>query len=155
MRVSRADGTVEDFGMKISSAALSLNLADIPTMTTEARIAKLNEMADAMAKQISQNLYGSLNESLEKAGQVVDNRGQPFGIETVFAVLEKLDIDFDKQGNPAAGLRFVINPELAPRVREIMELEKTDSTIKTRHEEIMTKKWMEWRDREAARKLVG
>lgn len=154
MRVSRSDGTVEDFGMKTSSAELSLNLADIPTMTAEARIAKLNEVADAMAKQISKNLYGSLNESLEKAGQVVDNRGQPFGVETVFATLEKLHIDFDKQGNPA-NLQFVISPQLAPRVREMMELEKTDSTIKNRYDEIMMKKWMEWRDREAARKLVG
>ena len=154
MRVSRADGTVEDFGMKTSSAELAINPADIPNMTVAARIHKMNEIADAMAKQISSNLYGSLNESLEKAGQVVDNNGQPFGIETIFATLEKLHIEFDRHGNPA-NLQFVISPQLAPRVQEMIELEKTDSSIKDRYDKIMKKKWMEWRDREAARKLVG
>ena len=42
-----------------------------------------------------------------------------------------------------------------PKMKEIVEQEKRDPEIKRRHDEIMMKKWIEWRDREAARKLVG
>jgi hypothetical protein len=37
----------------------------------------------------------------------------------------------------------------------MVEQEKNDPSIKKRHDEIMERKWLEWRDREAARKLVG
>lgn len=154
MRVYRADGTVEDTGMKEASVEMSLKFDDIPHMTVADRIAKLNEMADAMAKQMAEHLYGSLNHSLEKAGQVVDGKGKPFGVESVFAALEKLQVDFDKLGNPNK-LKFVVGSALVPRVREMVEQEKNDPSIKKRHDEIMERKWLEWRDREAARKLVG
>ncbi len=154
MRIYRADGTVEDSGMKEASAEMTMKFDDIPHMTVADRIAKLNEMADAMAKQMSEHLYKSLNESLEKAGQVVDGKGKPFGIESVFAALEMLQVDFDKHGNPKE-LTIAVGPALIPRVREMVEQEKNDPSIKKRHDEIMAKKWLEWRDREAARKLVG
>ncbi len=154
MRIYRADGTVEDTDMKEASAEMTLKFEAIPQMTIGDRISKLNELADAMAKQMSEHLYGSLNDSLEKAGQVIDGEGKPFGVESVFAALEKLQVNFDKQGDPT-GLQFVVGPALIPRIREMMEQEKTDPRIKARHEEILAKKWLEWRDREATRKLVG
>ena len=154
MRVYRADGTVEDTGMKEASAEMSMKFEDIPHMTVGDRIAKLNEMAETMAKQMAEHFYGSLSKSLERAGQVVDSKGKPFGVESVFAALEKLQVDFDKQGNPKE-LKFVVGPALIPRVREMAEQEKNDPSIKKRYDEIMAKKWLEWRDREATRKLVG
>jgi hypothetical protein len=155
MRVHQADGTADDTGMKMASAQMLIQAQDIPHISVKERIEKLNELADDMAKQIARNLYGSLNESLEKAGQVVDNKGKPFSMESVFAVLEKVDIDFDHCGNPVPGFRFVVGQDLFPRVRELIEQGKNDPSIRKRHDEIMAKKWLEWRDREAARKLVG
>jgi hypothetical protein len=136
MRICRADGTVEETEMKEASAEMSLKFEAIPHMSVGERFAKLDEMADAMAKQMSEHLYGSLNDSLEKAGQVIDGKGKPFGVESVFAALEKMQVDFDQEGNPK-GLQLVVGPALMPRIREMAEQEK------------------EWRDREAARKLVG
>lgn len=154
MRIYRADGTVGDTGMKEASVETSMKFADIPYMTVEDRIALLDEMAKAMARQMSEHLFSSLNETAEEAGQVVDGKGKPFGIESVFAALEKLHVDFDNQGNPKE-LQFVVSPALIPRIQEMIEQEKSDPSIKKRHDEIMAKKWQEWRDREAARKLVG
>ena len=92
MRIYRADGTVEDSGMKEASAEMTMKFEDIPHMTVADRIVKINEIADAMAKQMSEHLYTSLNESLEKAGQVVDGKGKPFGVESVFAALEMMQV---------------------------------------------------------------
>jgi hypothetical protein len=155
MRVQRSDGSVEDFGMKGASAEMLTKVEDIPHMSLEDRIKQLDELAHTMAKQMSQHMYESLTESLEKAGQVVDARGKPLDIETIFEVLEKVEMDFDSQGNLADGFRFVVGPALIPRIREMMEQEKNDPTIKRRREAIMAKKWLAWRDREATRKLVG
>lgn len=154
MRVYRADGTSEDTAMKEVSAEMMMKWEDIPRMTIADRIAKMNEMAETMAKQMSAHLFTSMNESLEKAGQVIDGRGRPFNFETVFEVLEKLQVDFDKDDKPK-DLSFVVGPALIPRVREMIEQSKTDPSIKRRHDELMARKWLEWRDREAARKLVG
>lgn len=154
MRILRADGTIEESALKEASAELTLKFEEIPNMSVEARMAKLDEMAESMAKQMSEHLYSRLNETLEKAGQVVDNKGTPLSHETFFALLEKLQVDFDKNGNPK-GLQLVIGPGLVPRIKELIEQEKSDLSITKRHEEIMARKRLEWRDREAARKLVG
>jgi len=154
MRVYRADGSVEDTDMKEASAEMMLKVDELPKMSVGDRVAKINELADSMAKQMSEHLYGSLNQSLEKAGQVVDGRGKPFGVETMLAALEKIQIDFDKDGNPK-NLSFVIGSDLVPRIEEMREQEKKDPTIKKSFDELMARKWQDWRDREAARKLVG
>lgn len=154
MRILRADGTIEETALKEASAELTVKFEEVPNMSLEARMAKLDEMADSMAKQMSEHMYSSLNETLEKAGQVVDNKGTPLTHETFFDVLEKLQIDFDEHRNPK-GLQLVIGPGLMPRIQELIEQEKNDPGITKRHEEIMARKWLEWRDREAARKLVG
>lgn len=154
MRILRADGTIEETEMKRASAELTINSKEVPNLTLENRMAKLDEMAESMATQMSEHLYTSLNETLEDAGQVVDNKGKQFTHETIFAVLEKLQVDFDENRNPK-GLQMVIGPGLMPRLQELIEQEKNDPSIKKRHDVIMEKKWLEWRDREAARKLVG
>jgi hypothetical protein len=154
LRVLRADGSVEESALKEASAEMTLKLSEIPTMTIEQRVTKLNETADAMARQMNAHLFGALNESLEKAGQVVDRKGKPFDVEAFFAALEAISIDFGPDGKPR-NLMFVIPPALAPRVKQIAEDAEKDPAIAKRHDEIMTRKWDEWRDREANRKLVG
>lgn len=154
MRVYRADGSQEDTGMKETSAEMSMKFSDIPTMTLAERVAQLEELAESMAKQMSEHLFTTLNQSLEKAGQVVDGRGKPLSTETFLETLEKLQVDFDERGEPK-GLTIVVAPSLMPHIREMMEEEKNNPEVRKRHDEIMMRKWMEWRDREASRKLVG
>jgi hypothetical protein len=154
MRISRADGSVRDSGMKPASAEMTMNYAEIPNLTAQDRRKQLDDLADQMARQMSEHLFGSLNEDIEKAGQVVSAGGRPLTADVFFEVLEKLEVDFDEAGNPK-GLQLVVGPDLMPRIRELAEQERRDPAIRRRHDEIMQKKWLEWRDREAARKLVG
>lgn len=154
MRISRADGSTRDSRMKAASAEMTMNYVDIPNLTAQDRREQLDGMADQMAKQISELLFGGMNEEIEEAGQVVNAGGRPLTAEVFFEVLEKLEVDFDEAGNPK-GLQLVVGPGLLPRIRELAEQAERDPAIRKRHSEIMQKKWLEWRDREAARKLVG
>jgi hypothetical protein len=154
MRMIRADGSVDESEFKHASAEISLTLDEIPTLTVQARIEKLNDIAEQMAGQVSRLLFGTLNEVLDKAGQVVDQKGRPLDAESVFNVLENMHLEFDETGKHK-GLSIVVPPALAPKAERVMAQIDADPALRKRHEEIMNRKWMEWRDREASRKLVG
>ncbi|HUT71923.1 MAG TPA: hypothetical protein VMW89_14740 [Desulfatiglandales bacterium] len=153
-RTLRADGTIDESKLKQASAELSLKSGEIPELTIKERKAKLNDMADQMAGQISKQLFGTLNEVLEKAGQVTDQKGKPLDAEAVFTVLETIELDFDETGKHK-NLSIVVPPALAPKAKKVFEQIESDPILQKRHEEIMIRKRMEWRAREASRKLVG
>lgn len=154
MRIVRADGTVEESSLKQATAEMAIKMEEIPTLSIEDRVVRLDEIAEEMAKQISEHLFGTLNETLEKAGQVVDAKGKPFDAETLFGVLSSIQLNFDDSGQHH-GLKLVVPPAMAERVRAVFEQIDADPTLKRRHEELINRKFGEWRDREAARKLVG
>lgn len=154
MRTLRADGSAEDSDLKAASAEMSVKLDEIPRLTIEKRIEKLDRLADEMARQVSAQMYGSLSEALNKAGQVVDGKGRPFDAETFFAALEKIALEFDETGKHH-GLSIVMAPELAVRASKVFEQIESDPVLNRRHRELIERKRAEWRDREATRKLVG
>jgi hypothetical protein len=154
MRIIRADGTVEESNLKESKAEMAIKIEEIPTLTIKDRMERLNCMAEEMAGQISEHLFGALNDSIEKAGQVVDSKGKPFDAETFFGAIAAVNLDFDDSGQHH-GLQFVIPPAMAERVQAVFNQIDTDPALKRRHEELIDLKFGEWRDREAARKLVG
>lgn len=152
--VVRPDGSRDESELKKASTEISVKLDDVPQLTLEKRLAMLNEMADQTARQMSEHFFGMLNEVLDKAGQVVDQKGQPFDAEAVFAVLEKMQFEFDESGQHNE-ISIVVPPALAPKAKEVFERIQSDPVLRKRHDEIMVRKRMDWRDREASRKLVG
>jgi hypothetical protein len=98
MRTIRADGSIDDTEFKEISAEMIINIGEVPQLTIEDRKTKINNIADEMARQITKNLFASLNEALDKAGQTVNRQGKPLDAEAVFQVLEKIELDFDETG---------------------------------------------------------
>ena len=154
MRTIRANGSVEDSIFKKSSVDLELKLEEIPRLTLRQRIAMFEDSAEKMAYQISEHMFGSLNAALEKAGQTVNQQGKPLDAGVVFEVLEKIQLEFDRSGK-IDPLSIVISPALEPRAKHVLNLIASDPMLQKRFHEIMQRKWIEWRDREADRKLVG
>jgi len=152
--VVRPDGSRDESELKKTSTEISVKLDDVPHLTLEKRLAMLNEIADQMARQMSEQFFGMLNEVLDKAGQVVDQKGRPLDAEAVFAVLEKMQLDFDETGEHNE-LSIVMPPALASKSTKVFEQMQSDQVLRKRYDEIMVRKRMEWRDREASRKLVG
>lgn len=154
MRTVRGNGSIDESELKEASANMSLNFDDVPRLTLEEQLTKINDIADQMARQISEHLFGTLNAILDKVGQVVDQKGRPLDAEGIFAVLEKLQLDFD-EGGKHNEISIVMLPALAPKVKQVFEQIMSEPLLRQRYEEIIMRKRMEWRDREAARKLVG
>lgn len=154
MRIVRADGTVDESDLQEAKAEMIIKLEDIPTLTFEARTVRLDEMAEDMAKQISENLFKSLHETLDKAGQVVDRNGKPFDAEAFFEAIAAVDMEFDEFGQHQ-NFQIVIPPAMAEKVQAVFRQIDSDPELKRRHDELIGRKLGEWRAREAARKLVG
>src|SRR5437588_257339 len=57
LRMTRGDGSTEDSEMKAASAEMLMKLSDVPTSTPGERIAKLDRVAEEMAKQISEHMF--------------------------------------------------------------------------------------------------
>ncbi|MCE5249816.1 hypothetical protein LLG96_06300 [bacterium] len=153
-RMIRADGTIEDSSIIESTSEISLPYDEIPHLTHQDIITKMNTIADTLANKISGNLLRTLNDSIEAAGQSINYEGKPFDVEALFAVLEKIQINFDETGKHHQ-LTMIINPQHSDKVKLVMKEIETNPEIQKRYNELMERKRMEWRDREAHRELVG
>ena len=150
----RPDSSKDETKLQKSSVETTFKSEEIPYLSVQERIARLDDAARKMAGQISTTAFATINEALDKVGNVIDGRGKPLSPAIFFEVLEKIQLDFDNDGN-FKELTVVIPPEMTERFKEVMEKIQQDPELVRRYEEIINKKRMEWRDREAARKLVG
>jgi hypothetical protein len=153
MRVMRADGTVTDSEYKESSAELSVSLGEVPKLSIEDRLLRINNIADEMAGQMSKHLFETLTKAIDSVGNVVDRKGKPFDAETVFEAFNTVQIEFDEAGNH--NMSWVMHPNLIEKAKKVFEQIDSDPVLKRRFDEMMERKRVEWRDREASRKLVG
>jgi hypothetical protein len=153
-RVIRDDGSVEDSAFKRSSAEDSIPVEEVPLMTSEDRLRRMELLAEEMARQMSQHMHESLGKTLDDHGQTINLQGQPLGPEAVFEMFDKIRMQFDEAGNPV-GLSVVFAPAMAEQWASVQKQIEGDPALQQRFNDLFERKRGEWRDREAARKLVG
>lgn len=150
----RPDDSRDETKLQAASAETNFSIEEIPRLSVEQRITKLDDAAREMACQISSHAFATINEAVDKVGNVVDAKGKPFSPEAIFEVLEKIQLDFGEDGKHKE-ITVVIPPALSDRARETLVQLHSDPKLSLRYQEIIEKKREEWRAREAARKLVG
>ena len=150
----REDGSVEEMDPKQATAELQVTFEEFEEMNDSVVLNKIDNAAEEMAGQQAKSFYEEVGKAAEEVGNVVSADGKPFSIDMFFEGLEKIDIDFDEDGNPS-GLMCPVSPELYPSVVKAIEQAKTDPEMDKRFDAIMERKKEEWRVRESNRKLVG
>ena len=153
MRTVRADGSVSEDGLKLASAEMRIGMDDIPTMSAADLLQRLDGMAEDMARQMSEHFFRSVGETLDEAGQSVDFKGRRLSGEAILAMYEKMQFDFDREGRPRLP-SVIVSPGKATAMSAALD-ELQYEPLKGRFEELILRKWVDWRDREASRKLVG
>jgi len=143
---------------KTSLAKISGEINILNNDVKTGNIAKVLEYIDQMALDRAQKQTGITVEEFKRVtsptGQMTDYGGRPFDADAFFTLIEKVEIDFKKDGS-VKHLRFVYTPELDKRVKEVLAELESNPEYKKRYKEIIDKKRQEWNDREASRKLVG
>jgi hypothetical protein len=106
-----------------------------------------------MAREMSKNIYAEIARVTNQVGNSLNAQGQPLSKELFLQMFEKVDMDFDENGNwnPPA---IIMAPELWEAKKDEMKSWENDPDFQSKHSAIIARKKEEWRDRENRRKLV-
>lgn len=154
LKCHTADGYQDEAPYTTLSSGFEFKRADIlekggPAVFLEAT----QRIAEEIKKQKSEMVFKKLNEITEATGNVVKGNGGPPTPELLLQVLEKMDIDFDEEGNPHMP-SLVVSPDMHNAIQAKLPEWDKDESIKERQKELIEKKRKEWHDREGNRKLV-
>ena len=152
--VIREDGSVEEGNLEENSVEMRVELAEVEEMTHDMVLDRINRTAKEMAGKMKKSTYEQIGKLAEEVGNVVDAGGKQFSMDLFFEMLEKIDQDFDEDGNPSQ-LMCPVNPKLFPSIAKVISQSKADPENDRRYKEIIERKKEEWRARESNRKLVG
>lgn len=150
----RGDGSVDEMQPKVAATEIEVKLTEAETMTPEMVGDLINNAAEEIAAQQARIFYKKIDEYAEEDETVVSSGGEPFSIDKYFELLEKIDIDFDEEGNPE-GVAFVAHPNMSSSISDVLSQASADPDNDRRYKEIMERKREEFRVRENNRKLVG
>jgi hypothetical protein len=127
--------------------------ADVPTMGAEGVLKLLQEQAKEFGAQQAKHQYKVISQTSQEVGNVVNNGGNPFSIDSFFEVMEKIQIEFDEFGKPNMPT-MVVSPEGAERAKEVIKQAENDPEVKKRMDELLAKKKKAYDAEQARRKLV-
>jgi len=145
----RYDGSIDNVPMKLSSGKMTIKCDDLEEKGLTAVLESIEQVANDMANQQSKFFIERLNEICKESGQVCDNQGRPFTFETLLNLLESIDIDFNEQGQPQMPT-IMAGPSIIEKVKDLKPTHEQDE----KYNEIISRKYIEWRDRESNRRLV-
>ena len=116
-------------------------------------LSKLGDISEDIAKQKEKVLLGKISEVTESTGRAIDAKGQGLSPTLILQALEKIDVEFDDNGNPK-NLALVVHPNQIQKLTENAAKWAKDPEQVKAYNLLMAKKREEWRARENSRKLV-
>lgn len=126
---------------------------DLPNMDDAWLRAKAIEMSEELGAQSMKMFLSKIDEVTDKAGQVSHAGGKPFSPNMLIESLRKLRIDFDEKRRPTS-ISFLTHPAMADTLKGALRDAEQSPEFQAKWNELMQLKWIEYRDREADRKLV-
>jgi hypothetical protein len=111
------------------------------------------KIGSELQKQVGSKVFSDLDNITQQTGNVVDGKGKEISPQLILDALEKMDISFDDSGNPNMPTMFV-SPEMGKKIQEKIPLWERDEEYQKKRDALITKKRVEWNDRESNRKLV-
>lgn len=151
--MQRVDGTEDriEYSQRLESKLL-IKLDELPNLDTEGYKSKATQIAEDLAQQKMGMFFQKLDTVTSEAGMVFHHDGD-IGPDVFLRTLEQLEVDFGPAGD-VENLVIACSPDTFDKFKHKLPFWEKDPDIMRRHNEIMARKWIEWRDREADRTLV-
>jgi hypothetical protein len=127
--------------------------SDIPTMTFNQAVQLVVNKGIELGTQEAGFYFEVLNESIAEVGNAIDVGGQPFNVDLLLQMLERMQFPFDGYGNPHLPTLH-IGPDLEESVKRVLEEADKDADAQARLKAIIDKKREEWNAQQDRRKLV-
>lgn len=145
----RIGATSVSEGYEEIAIPVTIQLTEIPELVGEKFNAKIEAIADQLARKRMEMFYRKFTAVTQEIGNSFDAGGAPLTQDMCLAMMEKMDMEFGPDNRPT--FRLNTTPELA----KVYEAWQQDPSFKGRYEELLDRKRDAWRDRESNRKLVG
>lgn len=143
--------TVEPFDL---GSTLTFKDDELPTLTLDNLLRRLDAAAKDMAGQMAKHAYESISEVADRVGNTIDAKQQKISAEMIVESLSKIYIEFDDHGRPQMP-SFHCHPDQEKAVKVALEQLDESPSLRNQVKELMIVKKEEWRVREASRSLVG
>jgi hypothetical protein len=127
----------------------TLEIKDVISGDPENLIASIDNAAEEGLKVVMPHIFDYLGRLCQAAGTASDAKGQKISHELIRQSLEKMQIDFDEDGNPIMPT-MIMHPDMAAEVRKLPPL--TEEEIRA-FNELIERKRREFDDRRRRRKL--
>jgi len=148
------DGNIEKQKFKAWTQRMEVQ-ADLPPQQLQAEMEKkFREITEAAGRHFETSLFDTVREATEKTGMGFDAGGKPFHPSMPWDMLERMDVDFDTNGEPVMPT-LVVHPDMFKAIEKKIPEWESDPELQKRRNGVLAKKKGEWLDREARRKLVG
>lgn len=145
-------GNVSEMNYKEKlSSKLSIKTDELAELSNAEMAKRLETVAEELSRKSMRKFFQSVNTMCEEAGTVTSGTGKPLDWRLFLETLEKIDIEFAEDGSPIFPT-IVSHPDtFSPKALEQWE---QDPEYRASADALIESKRMEWRDREADRKLV-
>lgn len=143
------DGAELSTPLQRLSGKFTIKFEDIKTGNTGAITESIQKIANDIALEKNRIIHDTLMRTCEDFNQKVDYKLKPFEPEMLLECIEKLVVDFDENGK-MEGLSIVLSPNIRDGFIKKMDKALKDPDFKIKHDELIEKKRLEYRDREAS-----
>lgn len=145
-----AAGHTDTVEMQEVSSLVSVPGRVIRETDVDGFAAALKRAAEDMVAKQTAMLLQTLDRVVTEGGRVYDAGGR-LDFDTFLSVVERTALDFS-EGRP--NLQILCSPETGKRIGALQAEWVLDPRNRRRYDDLMWRKYREWRDRESARKLV-
>ena len=152
--VIRESGEKESLELFDLSATLSFRDDELPTLTLDDLLQRLDAAAKDMAGQQARHLYKTIEEAATRVGNVVDGKQRTISADLLLQGLLRIQIEFDRRGLPVMP-SFYCHPDLESAIQLAREELERNPGLREELKQLLILKKEEWRVREASRRLVG
>ncbi len=151
--IRRQNGSIEECQFRETKGESSIRNADIIAMGPYAFLESHRTAASQIQSQQAELVLNRMSKAAESVGNVVDAGGKPFSFEVFMEALEKVWIDFDKDGKPKLP-SFHFGPALAKGIERMQQERQRNPEYERAFGELMKRKKEEFDACESNRKLV-
>jgi hypothetical protein len=150
--IIRKDTERDDVEMKEASAEIRFSREEIEHFTMDNALAAIQEMAEQLGKHQSKTMFEMMDKVTQKSGNVVQGKGAMTN-ELIIETLSKMDHDF--RDGRSSGISIVVSPEMIKHMDKLQDEFRSSPELQKKYNDMMAKKYDEYRDREMDRTLAG
>lgn len=149
--IQREDGKIDETPIHRASGEVTVKREMLVDFNDATVAHLLEEMAEQLARSMSELFQQRMSEVTIKTGNVVDGGGKPFSEDIFLDGMEVMEHNFGKDGSWKPPM-MIVGPSMAEKIAAVGEMSAVGNK---RLKAILERKRDEHRRREAARILVG